>query len=190
MLNLVLFGPPGAGKGTQAEFLIDTFNLIHLSTGDLLRSEIENETELGLEAKKFMDKGELVPDSVVIGMIKSKLETNPDAKGFIFDGFPRTVAQAEELDALLEENKTPVSGMFSLEVEKEELVKRLLNRGLTSGRSDDADESVIENRINVYNKKTSPLIDYYKGKNKYYPVKGMGTVEEIAARLKDAVESI
>jgi adenylate kinase len=190
MLNLVLFGPPGAGKGTQAEFLIDTFNLIHLSTGDLLRSEIAAKTELGVEAKKFMDGGELVPDSVVIGMIKSKLESNQDAKGFIFDGFPRTVAQAEELDTLLDANKTPVSGMFCLEVEKAELVKRLLNRGLTSGRSDDADESVIENRINVYNEKTSPLINYYEGKKKFYPVMGMGTVEEIAGRLKDAVESL
>jgi adenylate kinase len=190
MLNLVLFGPPGAGKGTQAEFLIDTFNLIHLSTGDLLRSEIAAQTELGIEAKKFMDGGELVPDSVVIGMIKSKLESNKDAKGFIFDGFPRTVAQAEELDELLDTNGTPVSGMFCLEVEKAELVKRLLNRGLTSGRSDDADESVIENRINVYNDKTSPLINYYDGKQKFYPVIGMGTVEEIAGRLKSAVESI
>jgi adenylate kinase len=137
-----------------------------------------------------MDGGELVPDSVVIGMIKSKLESNKDAKGFIFDGFPRTVAQAEELDTLLDTNGTPVSGMFCLEVEKVELVKRLLNRGLTSGRSDDADESVIENRINVYNDKTSPLINYYEGKKKFYPVMGMGTVKEIAGRLKNAVESI
>lgn len=190
MLNLILFGPPGAGKGTQAEFLISTFNLIHLSTGDLLRSEIASETDLGIKAKKYMDKGELVPDSVVIGMIKAKLESNPSAKGFIFDGFPRTVAQAEELDKVLNTNSTPVSGMLCLEVEKPELVKRLLSRGLTSGRSDDADESVIENRINVYNEKTSPLIDYYHKKQKFHPVKGMGTVEEIAGRLKEAVENI
>ena len=126
MLNLVLFGPPGAGKGTQAEFLIESFGLIHLSTGDLLRSEIGGGTELGLAAKAFMDKGELVPDEVVIGMIKSKLDANQDAKGFIFDGFPRTVDQAKALDKLLNENGTPVSGMLSLEVEKQELINRLL----------------------------------------------------------------
>ncbi|MCW0483169.1 adenylate kinase [Gaoshiqia sediminis] len=190
MLNLVLFGPPGAGKGTQAEFLIESYGLIHLSTGDLLRNEIAASTPLGLEAKRFMDHGELVPDSVVIGMIKNKLEANTDAKGFIFDGFPRTVAQAEELDELLNENGTPVSGMLSLEVEKEELVARLLNRGKTSGRADDQDVSIIENRINVYNEKTSPLKNYYAAQNKHFGINGMGTIDEIAGRLKDTVNAL
>ncbi|MCG6186117.1 adenylate kinase [Maribellus maritimus] len=187
MLNLVLFGPPGAGKGTQAEFLINSFGLNHLSTGDLLRSEIAAGTELGLEAKSYMDKGELVPDEVVIGMIKSKLESNKDAKGFIFDGFPRTVEQAKALDKLLKENDTPISGMLSLEVEKQELINRLLSRGKVSGRADDQDQSVIENRINVYNKKTLPLIEYYKPQGKHFGINGMGTIEEIAGRLKEVV---
>ncbi|MDP4184428.1 MAG: adenylate kinase [Bacteroidota bacterium] len=190
MLNLVLFGPPGAGKGTQAEFLIKEFGLIHLSTGDLLRSEIAAGTKLGLQAKSFMDRGELVTDEIVIGMIESKLQSNGTARGFIFDGFPRTVAQAIALDSLLEKNGTPISGMLCLEVEKQELIDRLLKRGETSGRSDDQDQSIIENRINVYNEKTSPLIEYYSGKDKYSPVKGMGSIEEIAARLKAAVESL
>ncbi|MBN1986787.1 MAG: adenylate kinase [Prolixibacteraceae bacterium] len=190
MLNIVLFGPPGAGKGTQAEFLINSFGLNHLSTGDLLRSEIAAGTKLGLEAKSFMDKGELVPDAVVIGMIKSKLESNKDAKGFIFDGFPRTVEQAKELDKLLEENGTPISGMLSLEVEKQELINRLLNRGKISGRPDDQDQSVIENRINVYNQKTLPLIEYYKPQGKHFGINGMGTVEEIAGRLKEVAENL
>ncbi len=190
MLNIVLFGPPGAGKGTQAEFLIESFGLIHLSTGDLLRGEIAGSTPLGLEAKSFMEKGELVPDSVVIGMIKNKLESNKDAKGFIFDGFPRTVAQAEALDVLLNENGTPVSGMLSLEVEKDELVKRLLLRGETSGRADDQDQSIIENRINVYNEKTSPLKDYFAKQNKHFGIDGMGSIEDIAGRLKETVNSL
>jgi len=187
MLNLILFGPPGAGKGTQAEFLINNFGLLHLSTGDLLRSEIAAETELGLKAKEYMDGGNLVPDEVVIGMIKSKLEANHNAKGFIFDGFPRTVAQAEELDALLNANNTPVSGMLSLEVDKEELISRLLLRGETSGRADDQDRSVIENRINVYNEKTLPLKKYFEAQGKHFGIEGMGTIEEIAARLSKVV---
>jgi len=189
MLNLVLFGPPGAGKGTQAEFLIESFGLIHLSTGDLLRSEIAAGTELGLAAKAFMDKGELVTDEVVIGMIKSKLEANQDAKGFIFDGFPRTVDQAKALDKLLNENGTPVSGMLSLEVEKQELINRLLNRGKISGRADDQDQSIIENRINVYNEKTLPLIEYYKSQGKHFGINGMGTIEDIKLRLKEVIEN-
>jgi len=190
MLNLILFGPPGAGKGTQAEFLINEFKLIHLSTGDLLRSQIAEGTKLGMEAKTFMDKGELVPDEVVIGMIKSKLEANKKAAGFIFDGFPRTVKQAKALDVLLNGNGTPVSGMLCLEVEKQELIARLLNRGKTSGRSDDQDESVIENRINVYHEKTSPLKDFYAAQNKYFSIDGIGSVEDIAKRLKTVVEKL
>ncbi len=190
MLNLVLFGPPGAGKGTQAEFLIESFGLNHLSTGDLLRSEIAAGTKLGLEAKSFMEKGELVPDAVVIGMIKSKLENNKAAKGFIFDGFPRTVEQAKALDVLLNENGTPISGMLSLEVEKNELVKRLLLRGKDSGRPDDQDQSIIENRINVYNEKTLPLIEYYRPQGKHFGIDGMGTIADIAGRLKDVVEKL
>ena len=189
MLNIVLFGPPGAGKGTQAEFLIRDLGLIHLSTGDLLRSEIAASTSLGLEAKSFMDKGELVPDDVVIGMIKNKLQENQNAKGFIFDGFPRTVAQAEALDIALEDLDVPVSGMLSLEVEKEELIARLLSRGAISGRSDDQDPAIIENRIQVYEEKTSPLKKYYATQNKHHGIKGIGTIEEIAERLSEVVKT-
>ncbi|MEL7585536.1 MAG: adenylate kinase [Prolixibacteraceae bacterium] len=190
MLNIVLFGPPGAGKGTQAEFLIRRFGLIHLSTGDLLRQEIAASTPLGLEAKCFMDKGELVPDSIVIGMIKNVLTANSGAKGFIFDGFPRTVAQANALDMLLNENGTPVSGMLSLEVPKEELIARLQLRGITSGRQDDQDVTVIENRICVYHQKTAPLKNYYAAQNKHFRINGMGSIEEIASRLKETVHSL
>jgi len=190
MLNLVLFGPPGAGKGTQADFLIEKFKLIHLSTGDLLRSQIAAETMLGVEAKSYMDKGFLVPDSIVIGMIKSKLQENKGANGYIFDGFPRTVAQAKALDELLEENETPVSGMLCLLVENEELINRLLFRGKTSGRPDDQDVSIIENRIKIYHEKTAPLRDYYREQNKYYKIDGTGTVEEIAKRLNDTVATL
>lgn len=190
MLNLVLFGPPGAGKGTQAEFLIQSYGLLHLSTGDLLRSEIADETELGKKAGEYMSKGELVPDEVVIGMIKNKLDSNPDAKGFIFDGFPRTVDQAKALDKMLNENKTPISGMLCLEVEKEELIKRLLNRGKLSGRVDDQNQNVIENRIKVYRNKTEPIIEYFRPQNKYHGIDGMGSIEEIAGRLKDVVNKL
>jgi len=190
MLNIVLFGPPGAGKGTQAEFLIENYQLIHLSTGELLRKEIADETPLGLEAKKFIDKGELVPDSLVIGMIKNKLEAHRKANGFVFDGFPRTVEQAQALDRLLEENKTPISGMLSLEVERKELIDRLLGRGKISGRSDDQDQAIIENRISVYAQKTEPLVAYYGAQNKHFGINGMGTIEEVAGRLREAVEKL
>lgn len=190
MLNLILFGPPGAGKGTQAEFLIKSFGLIHLSTGDLLRNEIASQTELGQEAQKFMDKGELVPDSVVIGMIKNKIASSNHAKGFIFDGFPRTVAQAKALDQLLDEHNTPIKGMLCLEVEKDELIHRLLNRGKTSGRPDDQDVWIIQNRISVYNRKTAPIKEYYAAQNRHYDIDGMGTIDEIANRLTETVRSL
>jgi adenylate kinase len=188
MLNIILFGPPGAGKGTQAKFLAKNFTLIHISTGDLLRSQIAQQTKLGLKAQAIMERGELVPDEVVIGMIETKLREGNDSNGFIFDGFPRTVAQAEALNTMLLQHKTSISGMLSLEVEKQELINRLLERGKTSGRSDDGDVSVIENRIIVYNQKTTPLIEFYKAQNKYFPIKGTGTIEEIAGRLKSVVE--
>ena len=190
MLNIVLFGPPGAGKGTQAQYLIENFKLIHLSTGDLLRDQIARGTELGVKAKDLISKGELVPDNVVIGMIQSKLEENSDSRGFIFDGFPRTTEQAGALDKLLAGIGTQISAMFALDVETQELINRLLERGKTSGRPDDQDVSVIENRITVYNRKTSPLIDYYSARGKFHAIRGMGTIEEIAARLKDAIEKL
>lgn len=178
MFNVILFGPPGSGKGTQSEKLISKYQLKHLSTGDLLRSEIAAKTPLGLEAKGFMDKGQLVPDEVVIGMISSALEANPHAKGFLFDGFPRTEAQSEALDKLLLLKKTEIGVMLALEVSEEELVKRLLNRGLTSGRTDD-NEEVIRARITEYQQKTAVVADYYKKFKKVVAVKGEGTVEEI-----------
>lgn len=183
MLNIVLFGPPGAGKGTQSEKLIERYQLIHLSTGDLLRSEIAQQTELGLKAKLLMDKGELVPDEVVIGMIRSKLAHNKLAKGFIFDGFPRTTAQAEALDKLLEESNTAIACMLALEVDNEELTKRLLLRGKDSGRADDQNEDIIRNRIREYNNKTAPLKDYYSAQRKFHAVNGIGSVQEIFEAL-------
>lgn len=179
MFNLILFGPPGSGKGTQSEKLISKYGLKHLSTGDLLRSEIAGQTPLGLEAKSFMDKGQLVPDEVVIGMISSALDANPEASGFLFDGFPRTEAQAEALDKLLKLKKTSIHLMLALEVSEEELVSRLLNRGKTSGRSDDTNETVIRARIAEYHKKTSAVADYYKKFDKVKQVKGEGSIEEI-----------
>jgi len=190
MLNLVLFGPPGAGKGTQALFLAKKFNLIHLSTGDLLRHEIAAGTELGHMADELISKGELVPDSIVISMIEAKLKMPKTTVGFIFDGFPRTVPQAKALDKLLQKHHSKVSVMLCLEVDKQELVDRLLKRGITSGRDDDADAKTIEKRINIYNVKTAPLIDYYARQGKYHPIKGTGEVEEIAARLRETVEML
>jgi adenylate kinase len=186
-LNIVLFGPPGAGKGTQSNFLIEKYGLVHLSTGDLLRAEIKAESELGLQAKGLMDAGQLVPDAVVIGMIRNKMEANLDAKGFIFDGFPRTNAQAEALDEMLEAKSEPITAMLALEVPEEELIKRLLGRGATSGRSDDQDESIIRNRIREYETKTAPLKDYYKAQRKYKGIDGVGGLEEITERLVQAI---
>ena len=190
MLNIVLFGPPGAGKGTQSDKLIETYQLVHFSTGDILRAEIASESKLGIEAKSFMDKGELVPDKVVIGMIKAKVASNKNAKGFIFDGFPRTTAQAEELDKLLNEVNLSISGMIALDVEKEELVKRLQKRAEVSGRPDDADLSIINNRIEVYNKCTLPVMDFYKAQNKLQLIDGEGSIETIFERIKTAVKKI
>jgi adenylate kinase len=183
MFNLILFGPPGSGKGTQSEKLIAKYGLKHLSTGDLLRSEIASQTPLGLEAKKIMDKGQLVPDEVVIGMISSALDNNPAAKGFLFDGFPRTAAQAEALDKLLELKNTSIAAMLALEVTEEELVKRLLKRGETSGRSDDTNETVIRARITEYKNKTTVVADYYEQFDKVVHVKGEGTVDDIFGAL-------
>lgn len=183
MFNLILFGPPGSGKGTQSEKLIAKYGLKHLSTGDLLRSEISQQTPLGKEAQNFMDKGQLVPDEVVIGMISSALDGNPNAKGFLFDGFPRTAAQAEALDRLLELKKAPIAVMLALEVSEAELIKRLLKRGETSGRSDDNNENVIRARINEYHNKTAIVADYYKQFEKVEMVKGEGSIDEIFDRL-------
>lgn len=189
MLNLVLFGPPGAGKGTQSQKLIEKYQLVHLSTGDILRNEIANGTELGLEARKLMDQGVLVPDEVVIGMISNKLDANKEAKGFIFDGFPRTVAQAEALDTLLSSKNTAISGMIALEVDDQELEKRLLLRGKESGRPDDANPEVIRRRIEEYNKKTAPVANFYKGQNKYYSVNGIGSIDAIFADICQVIDS-
>lgn len=188
MMNLVLFGPPGAGKGTQALMLKEKYQLIHLSTGDILRNEIKKGSELGLQAKNFMDKGELVPDEVVIDMIENCLNQNDKAKGFIFDGFPRTTEQAQALDNLLQKHDTEIDVMLSLEVDDEELVDRIIKRGRDSGREDDKNESVIFNRIITYNKKTAPLKNYYDEQGKYNSVKGVGSVEDVLERLTDIIE--
>ncbi len=179
MLNLILFGPPGSGKGTQSEKLIVKYGLKHLSTGDLLRSEIAQQTQLGMEAKNFMDKGQLVPDEVVIGMISSAIENNPTVKGFLFDGFPRTSAQAAALDQLMELKNTSIKIMLAMEVGEKELMSRLLKRGETSGRSDDTNEEVVKARIIEYHNKTAAVADYYKQFNKVVTIKGEGTVEDI-----------
>ena len=188
MFNLILFGPPGSGKGTQSEKIIEKFHLVHLSTGDLLRSQIAQQTALGLEAKKLMDKGHLVPDEVVVGMISTALEENPQAKGFLFDGFPRTAAQAEALDSLLEIKKTPVKVMLALDVSEDELVKRILKRGQSSGRSDDTDEAIIAARVAEYKNKTEAVADYYRKSDKVVMVPGEGSIDEIFERLSAEIE--
>ncbi|MBC6988314.1 MULTISPECIES: adenylate kinase [Hymenobacter] len=183
MLNIVLFGPPGAGKGTQSQKLIARYNLVHLSTGDLLRSQIAQGTELGLRAKKLMDEGLLVPDEVVIGMIESQLANNTSAAGFIFDGFPRTVPQAESLDALTQRYNTGVTCMVALEVNEEELVTRLLERGKTSGRPDDQDETKIRKRVTVYNTETAQVAGYYATQGKFHALNGIGAIEDIFGQI-------
>jgi adenylate kinase len=190
MLNIVLFGPPGAGKGTQSQNLIEKYGLIHLSTGDLLRGEISQGTELGLEAKKLMDHGTLVPDAVVIGMISNKLDADKAAKGFIFDGFPRTVAQAEALDRLLESKNNKIAVMIALEVNDDELEHRLLLRGKESGRADDANPEVIRKRIVEYNDKTAPVAGFYKAQNKFKSINGIGSINEIFDSINTVINSL
>lgn len=188
MFNLILFGPPGSGKGTQSEKLVEKYGLVHLSTGNLLREEIANKTPLGLEARKFMDQGQLVPDEVVIGMIDSSIEHHKEAPGFLFDGFPRTVAQAQALDKLLALKRSEIDIVLALEVGEEELVSRLLHRGKTSGRSDDTNEDVIRKRFSVYSNDTSPVADYYKKAHKFKAIAGEGSVNEIFASLRQAID--
>lgn len=190
MTNLVLFGPPGAGKGTQADFLKEKYNLVHISTGDVFRYNIKNETALGTLAKSFMDKGELVPDQVTIDMLNAEVEKNADANGFIFDGFPRTNAQAEALDELMKSKDSQINAMVALEVDDEVLVQRLLKRGETSGRADDADESIIRNRIKEYYSKTAILKDFYTAQNKYFGVDGVGSIEDITVRLSSVIDKL
>jgi adenylate kinase len=189
MLNIVLFGPPGAGKGTQSTNLIEKYQLVHLSTGDIFRANIKGETELGKLAKSYIDKGQLVPDEVTIQMLQSEYEKAPNSNGFIFDGFPRTQAQAQALDAFLASKGTSISMMLALEVEEEELKKRLLLRGKDSGRADDQNPEVIQNRINVYNAETMPVKDYYTAQGKFKGINGIGSIEGIFELLCNAIES-
>ena len=190
MINIVLFGKPGAGKGTQAEFLKEKYNLTHLSTGDIFRYNIKNNTELGQLAKTYMDKGDLVPDSVTIQMLQSEVEKNPDSDGFLFDGFPRTIAQAEALDAFLKSKNQKITATVALEADDNILVARLLERGKTSGRPDDQDEEKIRNRYQEYNEKTAPLIDYYKAQGKFHAVDGIGSIAEVTERLNNVFDKL
>jgi adenylate kinase len=190
MINIVLFGKPGAGKGTQAEFLKTKYNLTHLSTGDIFRFNIKNETELGKLAKTFMDKGDLVPDEVTIKMLNSEVDKNKDSSGFLFDGFPRTLSQAEALDTFLKSKNKKITATIALEADDEILVQRLLERGKTSGRPDDQDEEKIRNRYDEYNQKTAPLMNFYENQNKFYAVNGIGTIQEITERLSKVIDNL
>lgn len=190
MVNLILFGPPGSGKGTQAAKLVETYELLHISTGDMFRAEMGQNTPLGLEAKSYIEKGELVPDSVTIGMLQNKVDANPDVKGFIFDGFPRTVPQSEALDSFLLGRKNEITALVMLEVPDDELIKRLLERGKMSGRADDANEEVIKNRIQVYKNETNPVFDHYGAQGKAIRVHGVGSIEEIYERLCQAIDDV
>ncbi len=189
MMNIILFGPPGSGKGTQASSIVEKYNLLHISTGDLFRYEIGNSTELGLLAKSYMNKGELVPDDVTIGMLKNKVDANPDVAGYIFDGFPRNVYQSEALDRILDEKGQTVNVLLQLDVDDEEIVKRILNRGKTSGRSDDNDESIIRNRISIFNDETAPVYNYYEKLEKSVRINGIGSLEDIFDRLTAAIDA-
>lgn len=190
MLNLVLFGPPGAGKGTQSERLIDKYELVHLSTGDIFRYNIGNATELGTLAKQYMDKGQLVPDEVTINMLAAEVEKHENPKGFIFDGFPRTKPQAAALDQLLTEKGTGITAMVALEVAEDELRSRLKDRALVSGRTDDADPAIIQNRIDVYNAETAPVKDYYVAQDKFYGIDGVGSIDQITERLTQVIDQL
>ena len=189
MLNIVLFGPPGAGKGTQSERLIEQYGLVHLSTGDIFRANIKGATELGLLAKSYMDAGNLVPDEVTINMLKSEVMKHTSPKGFIFDGFPRTTAQAEALDAFLTSISTSISMMVGLEVAEDELRERLKKRAEVSGRPDDANPEIIQNRINVYKNETAPVKAFYEAQNKFISIQGIGEIDEISTRLYQAIDN-
>jgi adenylate kinase len=188
MFNLILFGPPGCGKGTQSDKLVEKYGLLHISTGHLLREEMRMETPLGLEAKSFMDKGQLVPDEVVIGIVDSFFDKHKDARGFLFDGFPRTVGQAEALDRLLEFKNTEISRVVVLDVDEEELIKRLIHRSKTSSRSDDSDEKILRNRQDVYKRETLPVEAYYAKAKKVSHINGMGSIDEIFARISSELD--
>lgn len=189
MLNIILFGPPGAGKGTQSEFIIKKYNLTHIATGDLFRKHLSEGTDLGKLAQTFMDQGKLVPDEVVIGMVDEKVKENPQVAGFIFDGFPRTVPQAEALDALMASKGTPISGMVALDVPVDELEKRIKERGKTSGRTDDQDEQKIKTRIKVYYDETLPVANYYEQKGRFAKIHGVGEIDAIFNQICDKIES-
>lgn len=189
MINIILFGPPGSGKGTQATKLADKYELIHISTGDLFRYEMGNDTPLGLKAKEYISKGDLVPDSITIGMLENKLDKHPESKGFILDGFPRTIAQSEALDEIYAKKKMAVKCLLALDVEEEELVKRLLERGKTSGRADDSDVNIIRNRIKVYGDETAPVYNYYDKQDLSRTINGIGTIDEIFDRLCAQIEA-
>ena len=188
MLHIILFGPPGSGKGTQAEKLIDKYKILHISTGDLFRYEMGNNTPLGMKAKEYMSKGELVPDEVTIGMLKNKVNANPDVAGIIYDGFPRTIAQAEALDSFLSEKGHAVSVLVALDVPENELITRLLQRGKSSGRADDSDEKVVKTRIDVYRADTAPVFDYYNRQGKSRLINGVGTIEDIFSRICSEID--
>ncbi|HIF84110.1 MAG TPA: adenylate kinase [Flavobacteriaceae bacterium] len=190
MINLILFGKPGSGKGTQAEFIKKKYDLIHISTGDVFRYNISKQTDLGLLAKSYMEKGDLVPDNVTIQMLEAEVNKTPNAKGFIFDGFPRTTLQAEMLDEFLNSKNLSISMIIALEVDENILIDRLINRGIASGRADDQDRSKIQNRFEEYNKKTSTLINYYKSQNKFFEVEGNGEIDEISQRLFNVIDLI
>ncbi len=190
MINLILFGPPGSGKGTQAKLLVEKYKLHHISTGDIFRREMKNDTDLGKEAKSYIAKGALVPDSVTIGMLRKEVESNPDVAGYIFDGFPRTVPQAEALDTLMKELNQSISCLLELKVQDDELRNRLMERGKTSGRADDVDPNVINDRISVYKEKTLPVANHYAGQNKANEVNGIGTIEEVFGRLSERIDAV
>lgn len=190
MTNIILFGPPGAGKGTQADILKEKYNLVHISTGDVFRFNIKNETELGMLAKNYIDEGHLVPDEITIDMLSNEVDKNPNANGLIFDGFPRTETQAEALGHLMDDKDTQIDAMVALEVDDEVLVARLLERGKTSGRPDDADENIIRNRIKIYYDETAILKNYYHKQNKYYGIDGVGSIAEITERLSKVIDNL